>query len=89
MNFEDPNVFQRMTGPEYKKYWKETYGYDWINQEKSRGMLSKFIDNCAKSYFFAGYRENTVFTIEYTELMKHCAISENRKTMRYTFIFKE
>jgi hypothetical protein len=38
MNFEDPEVMQRMTGPEYKKYWKETYGYDWINQEKVKGQ---------------------------------------------------
>jgi hypothetical protein len=39
MNFEDPDVFKRMTGPDYQKYWKETYGYDWVNQEKLVGMF--------------------------------------------------
>ena len=38
MNFEDPDVFQRLTGPDYQKYWKETFGYDWVNQEKTIGL---------------------------------------------------
>ena len=37
MNFEDPDVFKRLTGPDYKKYWRETFGYDWVNQEKLIG----------------------------------------------------
>jgi hypothetical protein len=41
-NFEDPDVFRRLTGPDYQKYWKETYGYDWIKQEKLIGM-PKFV----------------------------------------------
>ena len=39
MNFEDPDVFERLTGPDYQKYWKETYGFDWVNQEKTIGMF--------------------------------------------------
>ena len=39
LNFEDPEVFKRLTGPDYKKCWKETFGYDWVNQQKIIGGL--------------------------------------------------
>jgi hypothetical protein len=32
VNFEDPEVLQRLVGPDMKKYWKETYGFDWVHQ---------------------------------------------------------
>lgn len=28
LNFEDPAVLARFTGPDYVQYWKETYGFD-------------------------------------------------------------
>ena len=30
LNFEDPEVFARLTGAEYEKYWKESYGLDTV-----------------------------------------------------------
>jgi hypothetical protein len=37
MNFEDAAVLERMTGRNYRRYWKETYGVDWVNKEKFVG----------------------------------------------------
>ena len=46
MNFEDPAVFERMTGPDYQKYFKETYGVDWVSKEKLIGLYFDFIEQC-------------------------------------------
>jgi hypothetical protein len=32
LNFEDPDVLARLTGPDYKKYWKATYGVDYVTK---------------------------------------------------------
>jgi hypothetical protein len=42
MNFEDPAVFERLTGQDYQKYWKETFGVDWVNKEKVIGICFIF-----------------------------------------------
>jgi hypothetical protein len=30
LNFEDPAVLARLTGPDYEQLWKKTYGYDYV-----------------------------------------------------------
>ncbi len=42
MNFEDPAVFERLTGQDYQKYWKEIFGVDWVNKEKVIGICFIF-----------------------------------------------
>ena len=32
VNYEDPEVLERFVGPEYEKYWKKTYGYDYVTK---------------------------------------------------------
>jgi ribosomal protein S18 len=39
LNFEDPEVLQRMVGPEYKLYWKTTFGVDWVHQQ---GLIGEY-----------------------------------------------
>ena len=29
-NFEDPEVLERFTGPDFANYWKATYGFDYV-----------------------------------------------------------
>ena len=60
MNFEDPDVFERLTGPDYQKYWKETYGFDWVNQEKTIGM---FIVYCLLFITYYSYQAFLMFSL--------------------------
>ena len=32
VNYEDPEVLERFIGPEFEKYWKETYGLDYVRR---------------------------------------------------------
>jgi hypothetical protein len=32
MNYEDPEVLERFLGPDYKEYWKNTYGFDYVTK---------------------------------------------------------
>ena len=51
-NFEDPEVFEQMTGKDMIKHWKETYGHDFVaygthstNERKniSEWLISKVV----------------------------------------------
>ena len=55
MNFEDPDVLERFTGPDYVKYWKDTYGYDNVAKLKEPTAVnsSKKI-NIAVDHTFMG-----------------------------------
>ena len=39
MNFDDPDVLERMTGPDYKKYWKTTYGFDYVTKLEGKKIM--------------------------------------------------
>ena len=47
MNFEDPEVLERLTGPDYVKYWKETYGFDYVT--KPEGFYTVMVDGTNKT----------------------------------------
>ena len=62
LNFEDPDVLARLTGPNYEKYWKDTYGVDYVTKLPGEltvedGMKTVIIDEtpmakyCLKSEF--------------------------------------
>ena len=62
LNFEEPEVFERLTGPDYEKYWKETYGVDYVTKLD----LYKLVGN-----------EKTLINDE-SPITKYCAESESR-----------
>jgi hypothetical protein len=62
LNFEDPEVFERLTGPDYEKYWKESYGFDYVAK----------IDQ----YKLVG--NTKVLDANETPLIKYCVESESR-----------
>ena len=64
MNFEDPEVFERFTGPDYEKSWKATYGFDKV--VKAQAVPTKF-SNGTTAYYYDG-----------TQFDQYCAESENR-----------
>jgi hypothetical protein len=50
LNFEDPEVFDRMTGPDYEKNMKATYGMDYIVREEPGDLSSgKYLEHCVNS----------------------------------------
>jgi hypothetical protein len=63
-NFEDPDVLERFTGPDYVKYWKETYGFDYV--AKSSDFFTTTING----------QNRTV--LDYSHLAKYCIKSEFR-----------
>ena len=64
LNFEDPEVLEKLTGPDYDKYWKATYGLDYVKKLPSNSM--KFDQN-AQDY-----------DIDLTTVAVHCVESEFR-----------
>ncbi len=62
LNFEDPDVFERFTGPNYEKYMKATYGFDFAQKITPKHMV---------------YNTKTD-DIDVTPIVKHCAESEFR-----------
>ena len=65
MNFDDPDVLERMTGPDYKKYWKTTYGFDYVTKLEGTRVVR---DNKAKELDID----------DLSPLGKHCLESEFR-----------
>jgi hypothetical protein len=39
MNFEDPEVFERMIGSDFKNLWKTTYGFDYVTKLPAEKVL--------------------------------------------------
>ena len=64
VNFEDPEVLERLTGPEYEKHWKETYGFDYVTKPAESSI---YVDKAAN-----------VTKIDITPLAMHCVESEYR-----------
>jgi hypothetical protein len=62
LNFEDPEVFERFTGPDFEKYMKTTYGFDQAIQLEH----TKLVGNVRTDI------------LDETVLYKFCAESENR-----------
>jgi hypothetical protein len=50
-NFEDPDVLERLTGPEFTKYWKETYGVDFAIIHAVNSTEGESIQHCVESEF--------------------------------------
>ncbi len=54
LNFEDPDVLERFTGPDYEKYMKNTFGFDYTMRYDARdheAMKRKITKHCAESEF--------------------------------------
>jgi NADPH-dependent curcumin reductase CurA len=61
MNFEDPEVLERLTGPDFEKHMKATYGFDHVIKTKTTKIENnvtktvpdgfKIIKHCAESEF--------------------------------------
>jgi hypothetical protein len=64
LNFEDPDVLARMTGPDYARYWKESYGVDYVAKLPGETIVN-------------GNNTRGVFNDE-TPMAKHCVKSEFR-----------
>jgi hypothetical protein len=64
MNFEDPEVLERLTGPDYVKYWKETFGFDYVTKPKE--INTEVINNTKKQ------------VLDVSPLALHCVESEFR-----------
>jgi len=59
-NLEDPAVFEKMTGKDFKKQMKETYGFDFVarliksrhpHSHRNRNMVAKCAKNCIKAEY--------------------------------------
>jgi hypothetical protein len=62
LNFQDPAVFIRLTGPDFEKHMKTTYGFDFVIKTETTKKDGK---------------EKTI-QIDETPIFKHCAESEFR-----------
>jgi hypothetical protein len=51
LNFEDPAVLERLTGPDYEKFWKESYGFDNVSRNEGDKVLGKFPRHCVESEY--------------------------------------
>jgi hypothetical protein len=67
VNYEDPEVLEHFIGHDYEKYWKTTYGYDFIT--KLPGEVT-MVNNI------------TDFSIEISPMAVHCVKSEFRYVLR-------
>ena len=63
VNFDDPEVLGRFTGPDYKKYWSETYGFDFVTKLQAERVT---VGN------------NTYMDTDVLQLAKYCLESEFR-----------
>jgi hypothetical protein len=62
LNYEDPEVFERLTGPDFEKHMKATYGYDHVMKIEQTIMVNNV----------------KVVESNDLPMRKHCAESENR-----------
>ena len=51
LNFEDPAVLERLTGPDYVQQWKASYGFDYVSRSEGDKVLGKFPQHCVASEF--------------------------------------
>jgi hypothetical protein len=51
LNFEDPDVLERLTGPDFEKHWKSTYGVDFATVTAPDFTTGKFHEHCLKAEF--------------------------------------
>ena len=52
LNFEDPVVLERLTGPHYKHQWQSSYGFDFVTKDEGEvKILGKFPQHCVQSEF--------------------------------------
>ena len=50
LNFEDTEVLERLTGPDFEKLMKATYGMDYIVRDEAGGNITgKFPEHCLNS----------------------------------------
>jgi hypothetical protein len=47
-NFEDPEVLEKFTKPGFEKYWKETYGFDFVM--KLPENISNYAENIESNF---------------------------------------
>jgi hypothetical protein len=57
LNFEDPAVLARLTGPDYEQLWKKTYGYDYVIKKGLARKKQKGQQN--KQYAEINFNKNT------------------------------
>jgi hypothetical protein len=50
-NFEDPDVFERLTGPDFEKHWKSTYGVDFAMKHSPVFETGDLPQHCLESEF--------------------------------------
>jgi hypothetical protein len=62
LNYEDPEVFERLTGPDFEKHMKATYGMDYV----------------AKLATVQQMGNESKLAVDETLVYKYCAESENR-----------
>ncbi len=60
LNFQDPAVFERFTGPDFEKHMKTTYGFDFVikaepskkdGKEETKINETPIFKHCAESEF--------------------------------------
>ena len=50
LNFDDPEVLERLTGPDFEKLMKETYGLDFVTKDEGNAKeTGKYPEHCIKS----------------------------------------
>ena len=64
-NFEDPEVLERFTGPDFANYWKATYGFDYVGKHPVKKVKHGPVQGIDYDEIPTGV---------------HCAKSENRYT---------
>jgi hypothetical protein len=60
LNFQDPAVFERLTGPDFERHMKTTYGFDFVakaetskkdGKEETEFNETPIFKHCAESEF--------------------------------------
>jgi hypothetical protein len=54
LNFEDPDVLERFVGTDYKKFWKETYGFDYAAKLSKPVAVNNSSINIAVDHNYLG-----------------------------------
>jgi hypothetical protein len=78
LNFEDPAVLARLTGPDYEQLWKKTYGYDYVikkglARKKQKGQYRINNTKTPKVMFF--FFNEKRFSDSFCVLTKLCTFS--------------
>jgi len=72
-NFDDPKIFELMTGDDYKKHWKETYDFDYVS--KYRNNYKSELMECAARCMYAEYEQFAQKCRDKGGFFKCCAVS--------------